>query len=210
MVLVHLASISVQSICQRRLFTLTTTALLLIVFLNRCDEVLCAHCMYVIAYTVSELPGEAWCVCEWRIRERVESGTAAARPPVPVRHPAGRNGDQEIRPSPVSAPVLSPRCWALLPLSSKFPPPSPGSLHPSALWLFPLGAEGRCVGGVLGHLVMPLPLLDIDTSIVREEVEEEQKEEEEEERGKVEEEDMPRKMRTEVVGCQRRKKKTEE
>lgn len=61
----------------------------------------------------------------------------------------------------------------------------------------------------MGHLVMPLPLLDIDTSIVREELEEQQKEEEEEkeEREKVEEEDMPRKMRTEMVGCQSRTKR---
>lgn len=50
---------------------------------------------------------------------------------------------------------------------------------------------------------MPLPLLDTDTSIVREEVEE--KEKKEEERKRVEEEDMPRKMRTEMVGSISRK-----
>jgi len=34
-----------------------------------------------------------------------------------------------------------------------------------------LGVDGRRVGGVLGHPVMPLPLLDTDTSIVRREEE---------------------------------------
>lgn len=81
-------------------------------------------------------------------------------------------------------PVVSPWYWQLLPLSSRSPPlsplsppspPSPGSLRPSALWLLPLGADGRGVGGVLGHLVMPLLLLDTDTSIVRKEDEEEER-----------------------------------
>ena len=73
------------------------------------------------------------------------------------------------------------------PLPVPLSPPSPRSLHPSALWLLPLGADGRGVVGVLGHLVMPLLLLDTDTSIVRKEEEEEEEEEEEKSDGKREE-----------------------
>lgn len=132
---------------------------------------LCAHwCTAKLKATAvhSELPEQVWCVSEWRIRGHVESATAAALPPEPARHRAGHRGDREILPSPVIAPSLFPSCLCPLLLSSMFPPPSPpslGSLHPSALWL--PGGGGRCDGGVLGHLVMPLPLLDTDTSISR-------------------------------------------
>lgn len=162
-------------------------------------SVKCAHHMYVFvckqmenqSHTEriqSELPGRAWCAYEWRIHERAESATAAALPPEPAPHPAGHSGDQEIRPSPVIAPFPSPWCCRSLLLSSKHPPPSPGSLRPSALWLLPLGADGRCVVGVLGHLAMPLPLLDTDTSTVRKEEAEERdrdREEDEECQGKT-------------------------
>lgn len=179
-------------------------------------SVKCAHHMYVFvckrmenqSHTEriqSKLPGRAWCVCEWRIHERVESATAAAPPPEPAPHPAGHSGDQEIRPSPVIAPFPSPWCCHSLLLSSKLPPPSPGSLRPSALGLLPLGADGRCVVGVLGHLVMPLPLLDTDTSTVRKG--------EVQERGREEDEERSRENRTEIGGKigrkqeQRQKKK---
>lgn len=111
---------------------------------------------------------------ERHIHERVESEIADAPPPEPAPLPGGHCGDRESRPSPVTVPFLSPWFQHSLHLSSRFLPPYPGSLHPSpgyflpsALWLLPFGDAGRGDGGVLGHLVMPLPLLDTDTSTVR-------------------------------------------
>lgn len=91
----------------------------------------------------------------------------------------------------MTAPFLSPWSQCSLPLSSRSPPPSlpsPGSPCPSALWLLPLGADGRGVDGVSGHPVMPRPLLDTDTSIVRKEEEEEEGETEKEREAEQEEE----------------------
>lgn len=110
---------------------------------------------------------------ERRIRGRAVSATAAAPPPEPARHRAGRSGDSEIHPLPVIAALfLSPWCQLPLLLSAMFhppSPPSPGSLHPSAPRLLPLeDDDGKYDGydaGVLGRLVMHLLLLDTDTSI---------------------------------------------
>lgn len=120
----------------------------------------------------SGLPEQVWCGSGWRIRGRAVSATAAALPPGPARHRAAHSGDPEIRPWPATG-ALSPSPWWKLPLllSAMFlhlpSPPSPGSLHLSAPRLLPLDDEGRCDGrdgGVSGHLVMHLLLLDTDTS----------------------------------------------
>lgn len=166
----------------------------------------------------NRLPEQVWCVCAWHIRERAESETAAAPPPEPAPRHAGHRGDPEIHPSRVIAPFLSPWSRRPHPLSSRSPPPSPGSLHPSALLLLPLGADGRRVGGVSGHLVMPLPPLDTDTSIVRMEEEgEERKPNGKKRGGKAKKREMLKKRRTVMVGTmwhrkvgRRWEKKTEE
>lgn len=138
------------------------------------------HCWWTDAHATwalqlvavrSELPEQVWCVSEWRIRGRAVSATAAAPPPEPTRRRGGRSGVSEIRPlAAIAVDFLSP--WFQLPLllSAMFhplSPPSPESLHPSAPQLLPLDDDGRYDGydgEVLGHLVMPLLLLDTYTS----------------------------------------------